>query len=95
MNVKTDNISSNAVSISNKMEIMSRSFEDFERRRDELLQNITDLQKQCIFLNEKKLNESSAIDSFQQVKDRIQEQEAFRQEQRDKIFTLENYVERY
>lgn len=46
-------------------------------------------------LKELKLDESSAIDSFQQIKDEMKAAEQNREELRDNILTLENFVERY
>ena len=77
------------------MELMEKTYVDFEKKRDTMVTNITDLTKRCILLKERKLDESSAIDSFQEVKDAIQSNLVLTEKNIDNITTLENYVERY
>lgn len=77
------------------MEFMEKTYVDFEKKRDTMAANISDLTKKCILLKERKLDESSAIDSFQEVKDSIQSNLVLTEKNFDNIATLENYVERY
>ena len=71
MRADVDQMMSNSKAMNDKMELQTAAFKDFTNRRDELLGQITSLQQQCILLQDKKLDEKSAIDSFQEVKDSI------------------------
>ena len=77
------------------MELMSSDFNNFEQKRGILVEKVTDLVKTTTKLGDTKLDESSAIDSFQEVKNEIKKTNIVSQGIRDDLLTLENYVERY
>ena len=77
------------------MELVDSEFKGFEKRREEIIAHMTELDAKVINVQQEKLNEKSAVQSFQEVKNRIREDRTFTEGVRNDLSTLENYVERY
>lgn len=71
MRADVDNINNHNNVTKNKMEMINQSYTTFEMRRIELVESLKNMQKSIVVLQDRKLDESSAIDSFQEVKNMI------------------------
>ena len=65
MRSSVDNVNFQQRQIRDRMELMSSDFNNFEQKRGILVEKVTDLVKTTTKLGDTKLDESSAIDSFQ------------------------------
>ena len=77
------------------MEVIDAEFQGFEMRRAKIIEHLNDVDNRLIHVEQNKLDEDSAVHSFQEVKNSIRGDKNFAEEIRNDLSTLENYVERY